>query len=185
MPTFYRVHAWIPSASLNDNGHPLYVHPGSQGGGRVDNPDHYQVLYIANTAAGAVAEVFADHHTWTPDLLKGPPYLSGSIRALSTIVGDPKVMELNDPNQLLAIGQRPSRIVTKNRKLTRAWALGAFMQGTHDGVSWWSYHDPDWASIGVWDFSGLTVQSTVPLAESLPAFVEARTVLGRPWDVAS
>lgn len=180
MSTFYRVHAYIDSAPPGESGHPLYVHPGRTDN-RIDNPDRYTAIYLADTAAGAIAEVFANHHTWTPDLLAPPPFLAGSVRAISRFEGDLNVMHLNDPSQLLAIGQRPSRIVTRHRSLTQAWSLDVFENHSVQGVSWWSYHDPDWMSLGVWDYSALAVLDTTPLTPSTPGFTEARVILGRSW----
>lgn len=180
MALYYRIHAWLPTARPGESGHPLYVHPGRKDN-RIDNPDEYQALYLADSPSCAFAEVFANHHTWTPDLLKPPPFLVGSVRAISTFEGDLEIMHLNDPAKLSVIGQKPSRIVTKNRLLTRAWALDIFEGRTVDGVSWWSYHDPDWVSLGVWNASALTVVETRPLTTSTPGFTEARAILGRPW----
>lgn len=183
MATFYRVHAWLPTALPGESGHPLYVHPG-RADGRIDNPNEYESFYVADTAAGAIAETFASHQEWTPALLDGPPYLAGSVRAITTFTGDPSIKNLNDAGELLSLSLRPSRVVTRHRAHTQAWALSLYTTGNVDGVSWWSYHDPDWASIGLWDRSGLTVMQTIPLTEGYAPFVEARTVLRRPWAAA-
>jgi hypothetical protein len=47
-------------------------------------------------------------------------------------------------------------------------------------VRWWSYYDPCWGSIGLWELSGLTVRSVEVLHDlDQPAVVEAADVLNR------
>lgn len=182
MPLFYRVHPYLESAARGEKGNAFYV-PASRGGGRIDN-DEYSTLYVADTPAGAVAEVFGDHSMWTPDLFLGPSTLAGSRMALSTLEGAPAVVDLNDPSELVRFGLRPSRIVTRHRTLTRAWALSIFMSRGGEGVRWWSYHDPDWGSLGLWDFGSMNLVSSVPLESTTPAVVEAGAILRRPFVAA-
>jgi hypothetical protein len=176
---FYRVHFWVPSAKPGENGHPLYVWP-RQGAGRIDNPPHYRTLYVADSPQGAVAETFGNHSVWTPDLYVGLPSLPGSVRAISILEGSPSVLDLDDASTLLDQGLRPSRVVTRNRTHTQAWALGIYTVIGGGGVRWWSYHDPDWGSLGLWDYSSIAVVSTSPLSHKHPAVVSAASVLNRP-----
>ncbi len=140
MPTrVHRIHPWVDSAKPGEPGHPLYVHP-DQGGNRIDNASHYLTMYVAEAPAGAVAEIFGDHATWTDDLFKGHPAIRGSVRAMSSYDADLTVVNLDDPGELVSRGLKPSRVVTRHRHLTQAWALGIHAQSVADGVRWWSYH---------------------------------------------
>lgn len=182
MTLFYRVHPYLPTAKSGESGHALFVFGGTKAG-RVDN-EEYDTLYVADSAAGAIAETFASHQVWTPGLLGERPYLPGSQMAISTLEGNPTVVNLNDPANLVDLSLRPSRVVTRNRQITQAWAQGVYERGGVDGVSWWSYHDPDWASLGLWDWSGLTLLTSTVLVPAYPPLVEARSMLNRPWRAA-
>lgn len=181
MALFYRVHPWLPSAALGAKGNPFFV-PSNQGGGRIDNPAEYKAFYVSDTATGAIAEAFGDNAIWTPDLLSGLPALPGSVTAVSTFEGTLSLLDLDEPTELARISVRPSRVVTRHRRITQAWALALFLGGVADhGVAWWSYHEPEWTAIGLWDFSALQLRETVPLTESHPGFIQARHLLARPW----
>ncbi len=181
MPRYYRVHPFLSSASTaSDAGHPLYIYP-HQGAGRIDNPTHYLAFYVADSPVGAIAETWGRQGKWTDDLLKGPPALSGSITALSTYAGNPVLVDLDEASTLLTYGIRPSRVVTRNYAHTQAWALGLFTSNLGAGVRWWSYHDPDWGSLGIWDTTSLTIVDTVALHEMHPAVVSAGSFLSRRW----
>jgi len=175
---YFRVHYWVPGALPGENGHPLYVWP-RQGSGRIDNPAHYLTLYVADSPQCAVAETFGNHATWTTDLYQGLPTLPGSVRALSEFDGSPSILDMDDASTLLAQGLRPSRVVTRHRIHTQAWALGVFISIGGAGVRWWSYHDPDWGAVGIWDQSSLSLVQTTPLSHRHPAVLGAAAVLSR------
>jgi hypothetical protein len=47
-------------------------------------------------------------------------------------------------------------------------------------VSWWSYYDPRWGSVGLWDVSALELVAVDVLDElDRPEIAEAADVLGR------
>jgi hypothetical protein len=155
--------------------------PSPQGAGRLDNPEHYRVLYVSDHPAGAVAEAFGNHAVWTPALLAGPPALPGSVRALVTYEGPAgSILDLDDARALLARRLRPSHVVTRERATTQRWALAAFREGRWAGVRWWSYHDPRWGSMGLWDRTGLRIAAVDALSFEHPAVTEAVAVLARP-----
>lgn len=155
---FWRVCNWIPGAKPGENGHPLYVWP-RQGAGRVDDPDsEYRVLYVGDSAEGAASEAFGQYAKWTPAVLEPPPSMAGeAVKALVQYEGDAEILDLDDPYALQDIGLRPSGVVTRNRGSTQQWARGIYDRGAHQGVSWWSYYGPQWASVGLWDVSALLV----------------------------
>ncbi|MGH2755128.1 MAG: RES family NAD+ phosphorylase [Actinomycetota bacterium] len=176
----HRVFPYLEDAKKGEPGHPLYV-PATQGSGRVSNPEHYLVLYASDDPSGAVGEAFGNHALWTPALLEGPPLLAGSRRALATYEVEAEVLDLDDPVALVDREIRPSRVVTRDRSVTQAWALDIFREDRWAGVRWWSYHRPEWGSFGMWDVSGYTAVDIEPLEATSEALTEAARLLNRPW----
>jgi RES domain-containing protein len=179
VPVLYRVFPFVAAAAVDDAGGPLYIPP--QGGGRLDNPDLFHVLYLSDAAAGAIAEAFGRFPEWTRAILEGSPALPGSVRALARyrLADDVPVCDLDDPRQLRALGLRPSDVVSRDYVRTRAWARRLYESHAWAGVRWWSYYDPRWASFGLWDPGRLRVEEVVPLALDDPALLEASRTIAR------
>ena len=91
----------------------------------------------------------------TPAILRGSPSLPGSVRAIARyrLADDAPVCDLDDPAQWLRLGLRPSEVVSRNYARTRAWARRVYELERWIGVRWWSYYEPGWASIGLWDWN--------------------------------
>jgi hypothetical protein len=163
-------------------GHPLFV-PASTGVGRVDNPGQYDVLYLGDSAAGAMAEAFGWAQTWNASLFRGIPAMTGSVRALATYElddVDAAVCDLDDARRLVDLGLRPSQVVTRDRVVTQRWSADIYASARFAGVRWWSYYDPRWGSYGLWDVSSLSVTSVTVLDDiEQPDFVAAAEVLNR------
>lgn len=137
---------------------------------------------MSDQAAGAVAEAFGEFATWSAALFKGSPVLPGSRRALAAYeLENTRIIDLDDPQNLVKHGLRPSQVVTRNRRVTQRWALDLFRKKRWGGVRWWSYYEPDWASFGLWTLAGLRVVNVSPLSQRHPAVQEAMRVLRRPW----
>jgi hypothetical protein len=52
--------------------------------------------------------------------------------------------------------------------------------GDYAGLSWWSFYEPRWASIGLWDTAGLTVAGEPePLTMSHDAVLDAAALIRR------
>lgn len=179
---FWRVFNWNPEARTpQKNGHPLYVWP-HQGNGRVDDPEHdYLVLYVADSPEGAAAEAFGHYVRWTQAVLDVPPGApAGSIKALAHYEGEPAVLDLDDPYNLQDWGLRPSQVVQRDRPSTQRWARAIYDAGDHKGVSWWSCYEPRWASIGLWDITGLELAAEPqPLTMNHPAVLGAAEAIRR------
>ncbi|MBE4719556.1 RES family NAD+ phosphorylase [Pseudarthrobacter sp. AB1] len=179
---FWRVLNWHPSATdPASNGHPLYIWP-RQGAGRVDDPDRgYKVLYVGDTAEGAVAEAFGRYSAWTSDILAPPPGTPyGTRKALVKYTGEPAILDLDDPEVLLEWSLRPSSVVSRDRDSTQQWARSIHDTGDYAGLSWWSFYEPRWASLGLWDTSGLTVAGPPePLTMDHDAVQEAAALIRR------
>lgn len=61
---------------------------------------------------------------------------------------DRTLLDLDDPAALAERGLRPSRVVTRDRQMTQAWAAAIHAEGSWAGISWWSYYDPEWRPAG-------------------------------------
>ena len=178
MPALYRVFPYVAAAAIDELGGALYVPP--QGGGRIDNPGIYSVLYLSDAAAGAIAEAFGRFPEWTPAILEGPPSLPGSARAIAhyRLADDAPICNLDDLEQLHALGLRPSDVVNRDYARSRAWARRIYDQDKWSGVRWWSYYDPAWSSFGLWNLKGLSLDAVAPLTLDHPALVKAsRTIV--------
>ena len=178
----YRVLPWLPTARQGEPGHPLYVPPRNTAG-RLDNPDQYRVLYVATGPVAAVAEAFGSFELWTAAMLAGPPTLPGSGRGIAEyeIPDDLAILDLDDGPALVEWGLRPSQVVTRQRSVTQAWARRVSESHRFAGVRWWSYYNPDWGAIGVWDISKVEVLDVAILNMDSEVLEEARAVLMRNW----
>jgi hypothetical protein len=140
------------------------------------------VLYVADEPECAVAEAFAQFRTWSDDMFAGVAALPASRRRLASYEMDTaSCVDLDDGATLVRWGIRPSEVVTGRRSVSRAWALRIFEAGGAAGVSWWSYHNPDWHAHGVWDQTGVALVAIEDLQGDHPAVVAARAQLRRPW----
>jgi hypothetical protein len=183
----YRVFPWIEKAAVHEPGGVFFVPP--QGTGRIDNPDHYGVLYASDSAAGSIAETFNRNPYgmhWTPRMLR--PRLPGAVTALAEItprVPDSFLCDLDKPQQLVTQTLRPSNVITRERTATQAWALGIFEQQRFAGVRWWSYHESHWGSIGLWDIQLLldSIVTMRPLSLDDDSLQEAAKTLSISIDI--
>jgi hypothetical protein len=157
----YRVIRYDESVAPTERGGALFVP--ACGGNRIDNPDLYDVLYAAGVPEAAVAESFGRIPLWTPET-----FIDGSGRPQQLLTYEVpdglKVFDLNDVDALKELGiARPTDVVTRNRALTQAWARTIFERGRHIGASWWSYYEPDWVVVGLWERNGITVVGSAEL----------------------
>ena len=179
MPALYRVFPFLADSEPDEPGGALYIPP--QGAGRLDNPASYSVLYLSEAEAGAIAEAFGRFPEWTQAILAGSPSLPGSVRAIGRyrLAEDTQVCNLDDPARLVNLNLRPSQVVSRDYTQTRAWARRIFDQGQFAGVRWWSYYEPRWASIGLWNIQSLTAEEIRPLSLSDPALIQASRAIVR------
>ncbi len=158
--TLFRVFPFDLSAAEREPGGALFVPAG--GKGRVDSPlpRAYSVLYAGSTPECAIAERFGAFDVWDRDLIEArpaSPLLRRSRFALAAyeLPDDVAIRVLDDAPTLVSEGLRPSDVVTRDRALTQAWAARIYGRGDHAGISWWSYYEPVWHSIGVWEHEKL------------------------------
>jgi len=179
VPVLYRVFPYLATARAEAPGGGLYIP--SQGSGRLDNPGTFSVLYLSDAASGAIAEAFGRFPEWTPAIFRGSPALPDSQRAIASyrLPDDAPICNLDDPAQLSKLGLRPSDVVSREYVRTRAWALQIYEERRWIGVRWWSYYDPRWASIGLWDIRHLVVEDVHALHLHDAALIEAGRLIVR------
>jgi hypothetical protein len=116
----YRVFPYLAAAGLGEPGHPLYEHR-PQRGGRIDHPD-YHVWYLSRLAEAASGETFGNLSRRDPSMLQFPQ-IPGSRLAMGVyqLPDDVRVLDLDDPAQLVRLGLRPTQIVVRNLAVTQAW----------------------------------------------------------------
>jgi RES domain-containing protein len=180
----YRVYPHLPGAPLGAPGHPLHL--GAAGHGRLDNPEHYRIWYLALEPTGAVAEAFGDLDQWDAEMFRFPS-IPGSRRALATYLLDDDIplLDLDDARNLYARGLRPTQVIERNRPATQAWALSVYNERndrggrTWQGIKWWSYHQPHWRIIGYWGDKTPNLLAVEELSLANPALTDAATALKR------
>ena len=179
VPDLFRVFPYVAGADSHAPGGAFYVP--SLGGGRIDNPGVYPVLYLGDSAPGAIAEAFGRFPEWTPSILESAPGAPRSVRAVARyhLPDDAPVCNLDDPERLLALKLRPSDIVTRDYARSRAWARLIYDQKVWIGVRWWSYCNPGWYSVGFWDTSRLVLATVTPLRLNNPDLLEASRAIMR------
>ena len=180
----YRVFPFVATAGEGEPGHPLYEHH-PQRGGRMDHPDYY-VWYLAGQMSAAVGEVFGNLPVWEPTMLLFPALLDCS-RALGVyyVPDDLRILDLDDPAELLARSLRPTQIVARNLAVTQAWAHRIWQEPDladprgrrWDAVKWWSFHRPHWDVIGSWVQP--MIEAVEPLSMDHPAVRDAAETLSR------
>jgi hypothetical protein len=174
----YRVFPHLPQAPSEAAGHPMHVYP--QGSGRLDNPAHYKIWYLALEPAGAVAETFGDLDEWDSAMFEYS-LIQGSCRALATYhLGDETpLLDLDDSRNLLSRGLRPTQVIERNRSATQNWALSVFNERNDSGiriwkgVRWWSYYRPQWRIIGYWGSEPPELLGVDDLTLTSPAVIDA------------
>jgi hypothetical protein len=184
MMLVYRVFPRLPQADLGDVGHPLHI--GRQGLGRLDNPAHYRVWYLAFESSGAIAEAFGHRRDWNHEMFECP-IAQGSRLALATYLldDDTPLLDLDDAGNLYSRGLRPTQVIERNRAATQAWALRV-----HDelndrghriwqGVKWWSYYHCQWRIAGYWGERAPLLLDVDELTLDSPAVTDAAVSLRR------
>lgn len=163
----YRVFWHHEGAVPGEQGTPTYI--GSQGHGRADNPDHYPVLYTAESAECAIVETIGNFSTWTQELFLGP-YGRRALATFDIPAGAvSQILDLDHGLVLHERSMRPSHVCTERRAVTQAWALQAWQESQWVGLRWWSYWLAEWSVVALWAPEILTLRNieTLDLAHPL------------------
>jgi hypothetical protein len=51
-----------------------------------------------------------------------------------------------------------------------------------DGVRWWSFHNPEWGSFGLWHLNSLELVDVIALADQVGNVRQAAVDMYRLWD---
>lgn len=175
----YRVFSYVKNAAQRDPGGVFFTPP--QGAGRIDNPDLYDILYVADHAAAAVAETLTPvAHRWTERTLRGDSRIVKSARALAVleIPDSPPICDLNDTQELSNRSLQPANVITRHYVETQLMARSIYNENRYRGLKWWSYYEASWASVGLWHFDDVTCADIIPLTLRHPAVTEAARVAG-------
>jgi len=181
MLDLYRIIPFVTEAKKGEPGHPLYFPP-NQGMARVDNSNHYAVGYLATSGSCAVSESFGYLSTWDAMMLRPIKTLPESRWAIVayTLKKESVIFDMDDAANLLKLKIRPSRVVTRDRAVTQSWALKVFKSSASAGVSWWSFYNPDWSCVGLWDLPKLKVKGVEELTLENSWVEEASRATNRP-----
>jgi RES domain-containing protein len=177
----WRVLPWDPSAGPHDRGGPLYIPRGFQGRGRHDNPGRYGCLYATVEAASGVAEILAQFRG--QPLVEGMLDLDGMRLAAVPLElpDESELVDLDEPRVLQRERLRPSRVATRDRTATQAYAERLFdAHSSAAGIRWWSTFESTWINVTLFDRAapGLSSGPAERLTLDHPSVAEAAELLG-------
>lgn len=170
------------AADPDGPGGPLWFPRERQGYGRHDNPDLYGCLYVAEDAVSAIAEplaAFRGTGRLTASMLTqlGRPLALAELE----LPDDAAVVDLDDPEVLVAERLRPSRVATRTRRVTQA--LAAELYRSHSdalALRWWSTLEASWINRTLFDRAAarLSLVEVAELRLDDAAVREAAALLG-------
>lgn len=92
--------------------------------------------------------------------------------------------DLDDINMLAQFGiERPSHVITRNRERTQSWARKIYETGRYAGAQWWSYYNPEWRSVAIWDLRDVSIAYYEPLDVKSSLVQNAAAAIIRQIDV--
>lgn len=160
----------LAGAGMTEDGGPLFVDRSLQGSGRHDNPDRFGALYVSRRPESATAErlKWFIGRTVTDGHLRRADGRAYALAALDDR-GIDRVVDLDDPHELLRFALRPSQVATRERSVTQPIALAVFLEGA-SGVGWWSTLEASWANLTL--FAERVVDRLALVGEPEPISVE-------------
>jgi hypothetical protein len=177
----HRCFAWNERAGNDTPDGPLWFPRIYQGEGRHDNPDRYGCLYLSLSPLATVVEQLARFRgqRLLPSLLRrrGLPLALAELELDDTAT----LVDLDDPVVLRRERLRPSRVATRDRRITQPQALLLYgKHGKADGLRWWSTHEGVWINVTLFDRAAprVRVRSVHALSLADPTVVEAADVFG-------
>jgi hypothetical protein len=178
----WRVLPWQRAARPTHRGGALWFPRELQGAGRHDNPEIYGCLYVGERAVSPVAEALAPFRgagTLTDEMLvrAGVPLVLAEL----SLSEDSHIIDLDDPQVLLDVGLRPSRVAMSERAVTQADAARLHARRPPPAaLRWWSTIEAGLANLTLFDRTqpDLEVIGVTPLTPQDDAVREAADLLG-------
>jgi hypothetical protein len=160
---------------------PQYVPP-AQGSGRFDIEGR-PVWYLSESPVHAVCEMLQP--------FRSRPFLPGMLRRfeqpLALVEVDlldeasARLVDLDDPAELLRLGLTPGTLASENRKRTQAAAVRVYASGA-TGMRWWSKLNGDWHGVVLFldrvPIESLEIDTPEILTPEHPVVVSACRFLG-------
>lgn len=177
----YRVFPWSPGSKDVEFGGTFFLARDKQGQGRHDIPKLDGVFYCSQEAVSAVSEFIQAFRgqTLTEAHFERPDGLVMAI-ACFDLESSARLIHLDDPDVLAHLNIRPSRILTRNRDITRAMAERLYAEG-NDGFLWPSALEASWINATLFESRVLKKLSITQPAKRLsletPEVIEATTFL--------
>jgi hypothetical protein len=177
----HRCFAWNDRAAPTGPDGPLWFPRIYQGEGRHDDPDRYGCLYLSTSPLSTVVEQLARFRgqRLLPSLLRrrGLPLALTDLE----LSDDAELVDLDDPVVLRREKLRPSRVATRDRRVTQAQA--GLLHDRHPraaGLRWWSTYEATWINVTLFDraASQLRVRSVRALTIADPVVVETADFFG-------
>jgi hypothetical protein len=144
--TLYRVFPWNAAAASGEPFSPEFI-PLQQGSGRFDLPNA-PVLYLGESPEHPVAEVLQGFRgrTFRTKMLRRFDHPLALVE-----IGVPddvaeRLVNLDDPAQLVRLSLRPSDVASDDRRRTMAIASAIYETGA-TGLRWWSRLSGDWYAV--------------------------------------
>lgn len=177
----HRCFAWNERTGDAGPDGPLWFPRVYQGEGRHDNPDRYGCVYLSASPLSTVVEQLARFRgqRLLPSLLRrrGLPLALAELE----LDDEAELVDLDDPVVLRRERLRPSRVATRDRRITQPQALAL-----HDrhrkaaGLRWWSTYEAVWINVTLFEraASRVRVRAVRALTTDDPTVVEAADFFG-------
>ena len=137
-------------AAADDPGGALWCRGCSRARVATTTPELYGCIYVSETPVSAVAEVLAPFRG-TGELAPEMLARGGRQLALAELVldgGDDALLDLDDGAVLASESLRPSRVATRDRSATQAWARELYERHPQAaGLRWWSTLEASWINV--------------------------------------
>lgn len=121
----------------------------NQGNSRHDNPQSYACIYASETQLSAVAETLARFRGTAPLdpvmlIRRGRPLAVGALE----VADGAEVIDLDHPRVLAEERLRPSRVATREREVTQAYAAKLYERHPRAVAwRWWSTLESLWTNV--------------------------------------
>jgi len=177
----HRCFAWNERAGDDGPDGPRWFPRIYQGEGRHDNPDRYGCLYLSLSPLSTVVEQLAR--------FRGQRLLPSLLRRRSLPLAlaelelddDTSLVDLDDPVVLRRERLRPSRVATRDRRITQPQALLLYERHRQAvGLRWWSTYEATWINVTLFDRAASQVRVRLVRALKMedPTVVEAADFFG-------